>query len=164
MSSTSSLTSRLSFQLQETATRRGLADPISSPCSTFLRVGILLPHALPLSGFLLSVLCQSDFEQVFHPRLQRDFSSALEEPKGEYLRAFCLYSRSNSSLRATPNLGCLWSSSHASSFLSWSSCFRAGSLVVSFFPKTLKLHPCERRNPVFRQAWLRLLGASAVRG
>ena len=31
MSSTSSPTSRLSFQLQETATRRGLADPVSSP-------------------------------------------------------------------------------------------------------------------------------------
>ena len=69
VSSTSSLTSRLSFQLQETA--RGLADPISCPMLDVS--GSWNPPAPCLSGFLLSVLCLSDFEQIFHPRWQRLF-------------------------------------------------------------------------------------------
>ena len=68
-------------------------------CLAATGVIILLPHSLYFSGFLLSILCQSCLEQVFHPRLQGPPVS--QEPKGEYLGpvvTFCLYSRSNSSL------------------------------------------------------------------
>ena len=43
-SSTSSLTSRLSFLQQRTATRRGLADPILSPMLAVFGIGIFLFH------------------------------------------------------------------------------------------------------------------------
>ena len=46
--------------------------------------------------------------------------TSQEPKKGEYLGhavTFCLYSRSCSSRRFGPNLGCLWNSSHASSLV-----------------------------------------------
>ena len=51
--------------------------------------------------------------------------------QGEYkgsVATFCLYSRSKSSLRFGPQFGCLWNSSHASSFWSWN-CFSSASFL-----------------------------------
>ena len=65
------------------------------------------------------------------PPIPARSSPPLSKPKGEYKGSnatFSLYSRSKSSLRFGHQFGCLWNSSHASSFLSWS-CFSSASFL-----------------------------------
>ena len=98
---------------------------LESPCSM---------HALPLAGLLLS--CARAVLRRSSNRACKDLSSICQgvskEPLGEYLCpdfTFCVYSRSNASLCFGPNLGCLWNSSHASSFLSRSRCLSSARKI-----------------------------------
>ena len=108
--------------------------PYLLPCPSSLGVGILLFHAMlfSLASFFRS--CARAVLSKSSTHACRDLSSICQgvsqEPKGEYLCpdvACCLYFLSNSSHCFAPNLGCLWNSSHASSFLSWSRCPRVFS-------------------------------------